>query len=65
MKRIMEEAQLNGSNELPPWLLENRDFRKFLKEAEKVHSFYYLDGLALLFLSLRPKLFHRNVYQRN
>lgn len=36
MKRIMEEAQSKGSTELPPWLVENRDFRKFLKEAEKV-----------------------------
>ncbi|XP_028397607.1 protein KIBRA-like [Dendronephthya gigantea] len=35
MKRIMEAAQLNGSTELPPWLVENRDFRKFLKEVEK------------------------------
>ena len=36
MKRIMEEAQSKGSSELPPWLVENRDFSKFLKEAEKV-----------------------------
>ena len=36
MKRIMEEAQSNGSSELPAWLVGNRDFRKFLKEAEKV-----------------------------
>ena len=32
----MEEAQSNGSTELPAWLVGNRDFRKFLKEAEKV-----------------------------
>ena len=36
MKRIMEEAQSKGATELPAWLVENRDFRKFLKEAEKV-----------------------------
>ncbi|CAB4000075.1 Hypothetical predicted protein [Paramuricea clavata] len=34
MKRIMEEAQSKGSTELPA-LLENRDFKRFLKEAEK------------------------------
>jgi hypothetical protein len=38
VKRIMEEAQSNGSKELPDWLVENRDFRKFLKEAEKVRG---------------------------
>ena len=32
----MEEAQSKGATELPAWLVENRDFRKFLKEAEKV-----------------------------
>jgi hypothetical protein len=39
VKRIMEEAQSNGSKELPDWLVENRDFRKFLKEAEKVRGY--------------------------
>ena len=47
----MEEAQSNGSKELPAWLVENRDFRKFLKEAEKVRGYgemnYHLYDLAL------------------
>ena len=38
MKRIMEEAQSKDSKELPSWLVENKDFRKFLKEAEKVRN---------------------------
>lgn len=45
MKRIMEEAQSKGSTELPAWLVENRDFRKFLKEAEKVRVLLLLNSL--------------------
>ena len=41
MKRIMEEAQSKGSTELPSWFVEDREFRKFLKEAEKVRACQY------------------------
>ena len=43
---MMEEAQSKGSTELPPWLVENRDFRKFLKEAEKVCVLLFTSNLS-------------------